>query len=104
MKTAEKAEKLSLVPTPSRIIVEEDGFKYEGRVIIPETAQRRATTGTVKAVGENVTIVKVGDRILWAQFSGTVCNFRSHPAVRVLVEDEVLAIVKDDLQLEDIGA
>lgn len=97
-------EKVELVPMPSRIIVKEDEFKYEGRVVIPENVKRRPTVGVVEAVGANITNVAVGDRVVYAQFSGTLIQFRGLPAYRVLVEEEVLLKVSGDLYLEGTAA
>lgn len=93
-----------LDPMPSRLIIKEDLFIYKGRVIIPDAAQRRPTTGTVIAVGAEITKVAVGDKILYGNFSGTGINFANRPAFRILTEDEILAIVVGDEKLEGTAA
>lgn len=97
-------EKVELIPTPSRILVQEDDYKYEGRVVIPDSAKRRPTVGVVKSVGSNITNIAVGDRVVYAQFSGTLIQFRGQPTYRVLVEDEILLKVTGDLYLEGTTA
>jgi co-chaperonin GroES (HSP10) len=90
-----------LIPTSGRIIVREDPFKYEGLIKIPDTAKRRPTTGVVVAVGKYVDEAAVGDRVVFAQMSGTLIQFKDQPAFRVLVQDEILAkVVGENLELE----
>ena len=94
-----------LVPTPGRIVVQEDVFQERGRIITPETAKRRPTTGKVLAVGENVyPMIKIGIRVIYGLYSGTVISFKDQPAFRILGQDEVLSVVENaDLILEGVG-
>lgn len=127
------ALKFRLVPTPGKIVVREDNFQYKGRIIVPEVAQRRPTTGVVLEVGDGVgemidvppmyktntstkelEIVEpahqqfkprfeVGQKVVYGLYSGTVINFKGQPAFRILGQDEVLAIVEGDAELEGVG-
>ena len=93
-------------PTPGRIIVQEDEFSYEGKIIIPDTTKRRPTTGKIVAVGDGVSNfdLVIGSKVVYGMYSGTVINFRGQPNFRILGQDEVLAVVYDkDLQLEGVG-
>lgn len=93
-------------PTPGRIIVEEDSFNYGGRIVIPDNAKRRPTTGKIVAVGEEILNpdLTVGTKVVYGMYSGTVISFKGQPAFRVLGQDEVLAIVYDaNLELEGVG-
>lgn len=94
-----------LVPTPGRIIVQEDIFQERSRIITPDTAKRRPTTGKILAVGENVyPMLVVGTRVIYGLYSGTVISFKDQPAFRILGQDEVLSIVENaDLILEGVG-
>jgi co-chaperonin GroES (HSP10) len=94
-----------LYPTLGRIVVQEDGFKYGGQILIPETAKRRPTTGTIMAVGEDIepSRFKVGDKVVYGLYSGTVLSFKGQPAFRVLNQDEILAIVEGEPELEGSG-
>lgn len=49
-------------------------------------------------------IFEAGDRVLYAQFSGTLVEFRGHPAYRVLSTDEILAKISPDVELEGTAA
>jgi co-chaperonin GroES (HSP10) len=100
-----------LTPLPGRILVQEDTFAYEGRVIIPEVAKRRPSTGTIIAVGENTTVAaKVGDKVVYPMYSGTGLRFRDPktqrdmPPMRVLTPEEILCTITGDAELQEAGA
>ena len=96
-----------LAPTPGRVVIKEDHFTYHGRLAIPETAKRRPTTGVIVAVGLEVQPeLCVGTRVIYGQFSGTLIQFKSQPAFRILGQEEVLARIlsNEDLELEGTGA
>jgi len=94
-----------LDPTPGRIVVQEDVFQEQGRIIVPDTLKRRPTTGTILAVGDNVyDMLKVGTKVVYGMYSGTVISFKGQPAFRILGQDEVLSVVRGaDLILEGVG-
>ena len=94
-----------LDPTPGRIIVQEDIFQERSRIITPDSAKRRPTTGKILAVGDNVyPMLTVGTRVVYGLYSGTVINFKDQPAFRILGQDEVLSVVRGaDLILEGVG-
>lgn len=96
-----KTKKINISACRGRIIVREDEFKYEGRIVIPDKAKRRSTTGRVIAVGADVTDFKIGDRIVYAQYSGTGMELRGHENImfRALGTDEPCAIIGDDEEL-----
>lgn len=100
--TEAPAKKLWLTPVGDRIVVNEDAFTYHGKLAIPDSAKRRTTTGHVIAVGPDVTLFKVGDRILYTAFAGTDVQVKGKPACRIMTSDEVLAIltVEDEMELE----
>lgn len=96
-----------LAPTAGRIIVKEDQFTYHGRLTIPETAKRRPTTGIIAAVGLDISAdLTIGTRVIYGQFAGTLVTFKQRPAYRILGQDEVLAriLTDDDLEPEGTGA
>lgn len=92
-----------LEPLPGTLIVIEDRFKYEGLIAIPHQAQRRSTTGKVVATGEGVTKVQTGDHVVWPQLSGTLIKFRGHPDYHIFSEDEILAKIIGNAELEGIA-
>lgn len=93
----------TLFPTPGRVIVQEDEFNYSGKIIVPEAAKRRPTTGVVIAVGDGVEVCKTGDKLVYGLYSGTVINFKGQPAFRILGQDEVLAIIQGEAELQGVG-
>jgi chaperonin GroES len=80
----------------SHIAVAIDKFVYSGSIVIPEVAKRRPTKGLVVAVADNVTDIKVGDRVLYSQFAGYLLIFENMPAMRMLGYEEILGILKKD--------
>ena len=97
---------VKLMPAPGRIIVQEDSFHYGGKIIIPDATQRRPTTGKVIAIGSGVLWedLAIGVRLVYGLYSGTVINFKNNPAFRILLEGEILAVVKGDKEeLDGVG-
>lgn len=94
-----------LDPTPGRVVVQEDVFQEQGRIIVPDTLKRRPTTGKILAAGDGVyEMLKVGERVVYGMYSGTVINFKDKPAFRILGQDEVLSVIRGaDLILEGVG-
>jgi len=96
-----KEVKCFLAPTEGRVVIREDQFSYHGKLEIPETAKRRPTTGVIVAVGDIVSPnLQVGTRVVYGQFSGTLIQFKSQPAFRILGQEEVLARILSDIDLE----
>ena len=104
IEAAKKALSFRLIPSPGRIVVQEDEFSYQGKIIIPEKAQRRPTVGEVIAVASDITEWQIGDKLVYGLYSGTVINFKGQPAFRILGRDEILAVVEGNPQLEGVGA
>jgi co-chaperonin GroES (HSP10) len=95
----EEPQKFFLQPWGARIVVEEDDFKYTGKLVIPDNAKRRTTTGRIIAVGrEAQEDFVIGERVLYAQFSGQGVFFQNRPSYRVLSIEEILCkIVSEDI-------
>ena len=65
-----------------RILVKPDRFEHKGLIAIPETAQRKGTTGRIVLIGKTteddaVHGLKPGDRILYDRFSGGEIGFEA---------------------------
>lgn len=100
-----KKAKAVLKPRGNRILVKEDGFKYEGIIEIPQTAQRRATTGVIVDVGPLGDRSEIGRHILYAHFSGTGIKLKEHPAFRILSPDEILLDIEGEgVEIEEVSA
>lgn len=92
---AKEIAEFPLVPYPERVYVKEDEILKFGGLFIPETSQKegemQTNKGTVLAVGEGVTFIKPGDKILYARFSGAWVLGQKY---RVMNEEDILGRFK----------
>lgn len=102
VKTFQDYAKVGLAMMRGRILVKIDNFKYTGRLIVPDTAQRKPTAGVVYAIGEGVTQVELGDNVVFGLYSGTVLKFQNTPYYRVLTEDEILCKKNLDFEVGEL--
>ncbi len=98
------AGKLKLKPLGGRVIVEpiEQEDITAGGIILPETAKEKPQEGKILAAGpgerdedgKRVPLeVKVGDRVLYAKYSGTEVKVDGKKLL-ILRESDILAIVE----------
>ena len=99
------ASKLKLKPLGGRVIIEpiEQEEVTAGGIILPETAKEKPQEGKVLAVGpgdrneqtgERVPMdLKVGDKILFAKYSGTEIKMDGKKLL-ILRESDILAVVE----------
>ena len=98
------ASKLKLKPLGGRVIVEpiEQEEMTAGGIILPETAKEKPQEGKILAAGpgerdENGARipmeVKVGDKVLYAKYSGTEVKVDGKKLL-ILRESDILAIVE----------
>ena len=98
------ASKLKLKPLGGRVIVEpiEQEEMTAGGIILPETAKEKPQEGKILAAGpgdrddEGKRIameVKVGDKVLYAKYSGTEVKVDGKKLL-ILKENDILAIVE----------
>ena len=82
---------MSFKPLMDRVLVEliEDEKKTESGIIIPDTAKEKPQRGKVVSVGEDVELVKEGDEVIFAKYSGNELKFDNKDYI-VLKEDEIL--------------
>lgn len=96
---------MNLRPLADRLVVEpiEQEEVTAGGIILPETAKEKPQQGKVIAAGpgrrdENgkriAMDVKVGDRVLYAKYSGTEVKLGAQK-VLVMRESDILAIIED---------
>jgi len=93
---------MKLNPLNDRIVVEPIGqsSKTESGLFLPENAQEKPQTGKVLAVGMGLyqdgsrvpLVVKVGDTVLFAKYSGTEVKLDGKKTL-IIRESDVLAIV-----------
>ena len=98
------ASKLELKPLGGRVIVEpiEQEEMTAGGIILPETAKEKPQEGKILAAGpgdrdedgERIAMeVKVGDKVLYAKYSGTEVKVEGKKLL-ILRESDILAIVE----------
>ena len=91
-------------PLGDRILVQRitEEEKTKGGIIIPDTAKEKPQEGKVVAVGKGKVLdngkvlpmdVKVGDRILFAKYSGTEIKIGGEEHL-IMKEEDVLGIVE----------
>lgn len=76
-----------------------------GLLIAPETAQRRPTTGRIVSVGDRCKELKLGDSVLYSNFSGYIVDLvrAGQPIVlRILHETEVLTRMEGQFTLTNM--
>jgi len=98
------ASKMKLKPLGGRVIVEpiEQEDVTAGGLYLPETAKEKPQEGKILAAGpgerdedgKRVAMdVKVGDRVLYAKYSGTEVKVEGKKLL-ILKENDILAIVE----------
>ena len=98
------AIKLKLKPLGGRVIVEpiEQEEMTAGGIILPETAKEKPQEGKILAAGpgdrdedgERIAMeVKVGDKVLYAKYSGTEVKVDGKKLL-ILRESDILAMVE----------
>jgi len=84
-------------PIGERVLIEPAAAeaKSAGGIIIPDTAKEKPKRGTVIAIGsgEHKFTVKVGDNVLYGQYSGTEVKMDGKEYL-IMKENEILLIVK----------
>ena len=84
-----------LKPSFDRIVVLRDTPPQDekvGLIIRPDTVQPRPMTGTVLAVGDGATELKVGDRIRFERFAGYDVEVDGQEVV-IMRETEVIGVL-----------
>jgi len=95
-----------LKPLGDRLVVEpiEQEDTTLGGILLPETAKEKPQEGRVLAAGpgklddsgKRVKMeVKVGDRVLYAKYSGAEIKLEDSKKVLILKESDILALVED---------
>ncbi len=98
------ASKLKLKPLGGRVIVEpiEQEEITAGGIILPETAKEKPQEGKILAAGPGerdedgnriAMEVKVGDKVLYAKYSGTEVKVDGKKLL-ILRESDILAVVE----------
>lgn len=92
-------------PLGDRILLKvlEAESKSKGGIVLPDTVKEKPQEGKIVAVGKgkvsdsgkvNTPEVKVGDRVLFAKYSGTEVTTKDGEEYLIVKEEDILAIVK----------
>lgn len=88
---------LDLIPVMDRIVIKEITVKKVGSLYVPESArdgEMQTNEGYVLAVGEDVKLVKPGDRVYYGRYSGFNCQY-GNKKYRIMNEEDIICIVKN---------
>ena len=79
-------------PFDRRVLIERESAaeKYKG-IIIPAKFRQAPQEGVVKAIGDKVQSVKVGDRVLFGRHSGITMD---EPGYLMLWERDLMGVVE----------
>ena len=89
---------MTLKPIGKRVVIElldDIVEKNVGGIIIPDTAKDKPNVGVVVAVGteeELQKLIKVGDKVIYAKYSGTEIEIEGRKHL-IVSKDEVLALI-----------
>jgi chaperonin GroES len=95
---------MELKPLHDRVVVRslDAETRSPGGIVIPENAKEKPTQGEILAVGEGRTTtegrtlpmtVKIGERVLFGQYSGQKIKVNGEE-VTILREEDILAVVQ----------
>lgn len=87
---------MTIKPLHDRVLIEisESQKKTSGGLYIPDTAQEKAQTGVILAVGDSSDIsVKVNDKVMFEKYAGTPVTLENKDCLIVKVKD-IMAIVE----------
>jgi len=89
---------MTLKPIDKRVVIElKDDIveKNVGGIIIPDTAKDKPNIGIVTAVGTDEDLkkaIKVGDKVIYAKYSGTEIEIDGKKYL-IVSKDDVLAVI-----------
>ena len=96
---------MNIKPLHDRVLIKriEADTKTAGGIIIPDTAKEKPSEGIVEAVGNGFRVedgkvipmsVKVGDKVLFAKWSGTEVKLNGEDRL-IVKESDILAVIGD---------
>ncbi len=83
-------------PMGNRVVVKqkESETKTEGGIYLPENTIQKSKEGVITAIGALVSIVNIGDTILFNLFAGTEITVDKQKYL-LICEEDILAVVED---------
>lgn len=96
---------MNIQPLGDRVVIKslEPESKTKGGIVLPDTAKEKPQEGKIVAVGKGKVSeggaiqpleVKVGDRVLYAKYSGTEITTKDGEELLIMREEDILAIMK----------
>ncbi|HBQ44257.1 MAG TPA: co-chaperone GroES [Thiomicrospira sp.] len=95
---------MNIKPLHDRVVIRqvEEQKESAGGIILPGSAQEKENIGEVIAVGPGKAVdsgsvvamtVKVGDKVLFGQYSGQEIKDNTGKELKVMREDDIIAII-----------
>lgn len=86
---------MNFTPLGKRILIqrEEETNTTASGIIIPDNAKEKPSYGTVVAVSEEVTSIKVGDTVVFGKYAGSELTLEGSVYL-VIEQDDILGIMK----------
>lgn len=87
---------MKLRPIGDKLIVKrlDESKTTEGGIIIPDTVAEKPSQGIVVAVGNAITEIKAGDKILFTKAAGEETKMEGKEFL-IMEEEKVIAIIED---------
>ena len=90
---------MNIIPLYDRLFVLPDGVvdKTTSGIILTDFTKKRPTSGTIVAVGSKVKERKVGERVIYGEFSGLrqIINLKSKEVeIFIMTEDDICALLE----------
>lgn len=97
--------KVAIKPLGDRVVLEvlEETEQTSGGIYLPETAREKPQKGLILAVGpgklndsgkREEMQVQVGDKVLFAKYSGTDVKLADNKEVKIMSERDILGIIE----------
>jgi chaperonin GroES len=94
-----EGDKMNIIPLYDRLFVlpDESPEETKGGIILTDYSKKRPTSGTIVAVGSKVKERKVGERIIYGEFSGLrrTINYKGKDTeIFIMTEDDISALLE----------
>ena len=85
------------IPLGNKVLIKRppDLSVTDGGILIPEAYQEKPMEGEIASIGEDVTKVKVGDRVLHAKYAGIEIELKDGKYL-IMIEDNIQGIITKD--------
>jgi co-chaperonin GroES (HSP10) len=98
-KKTTKMENQRIVPVGKRVLIleqEPPKFYPNSSVIMPDTLRKKTYKGTVIAIGNGVTEIKVGDLIQYVDYATPISMTHNGEEHLLIAEGDVLAVIVNE--------